>query len=108
MLKFHLDEHVPNALANGLRQHGVDVTTTAEAGLLNVSDLAQLAYAATEGRVIITHDDDFLRLHAGGTPHCGIAYCHQNKYSVGELLPLLLLMDACYSADDLLGRVEFL
>lgn len=57
---------------------------------------------------MITHDDDFLRLHAAGTPHCGIAYCHQNKYSVGELLPLLLLMNACYSADDILGRVEFL
>jgi uncharacterized protein with PIN domain len=108
MLKFHLDEHVPNALANGLRQHGVDVTTTADAGLLNAGDPAQLAYAATEGRVIITHDDDFLRLHAAGTTHGGIAYCHQNKYSVGELLPLLLLMNACYSADDMLGRVEFL
>jgi hypothetical protein len=58
--------------------------------------------------VIVTHDHDFLRLHAANTAHSGIAYCHQNKYSIGELLSLLLFMDACYTTDDMVGRVEYL
>ena len=86
MLRFHLDEHVPFALATGLRRHGIDVTTSADAGLLNADDDAQLAFATAQRRVLVTHDHDFLRLHAGGTTHSGIAYCHQNKHSVGEVM----------------------
>ena len=108
MLRFHLDEHLPFAVANGLRQHGIDVTTSADADLLNANDDAQLAFAMNEGRVIVTHDHDFLRLHAAGIAHSGVAYCHQDKYSVGELLSLLLLMNACYMAVDMSGRVEYL
>lgn len=108
MLKFHLDEHLPFAVANGLRQHGIDVTTSGDAELLNADDDAHLDFATREGRVMVTHDHDFLRLHAAGTPHSGIAYCHQDKYSVGELLSLLLLMDACYESHDMTGRVEYL
>ena len=32
-MRFHLDEHVPHAIAEGLRRRGIDVTTTVEAGL---------------------------------------------------------------------------
>lgn len=108
MLKFHLDEQIATALAAGLRQHGIDVTTTADAGLLNRRDTEHLAFALEEYRVVLTHDRDFLRLHALGTDHAGIAWCRQDKYSVGELLSLLVLMDACYSPDEMAGRVEFL
>src|SRR3954466_3270903 len=44
-IRFHLDEHCPAALATGLRRRGMDVTTTPEAGLLQATDLEQLAYA---------------------------------------------------------------
>ena len=33
-IRFHLDEHVAHAIAEGLRRRGVDVTTTTDAGLL--------------------------------------------------------------------------
>ena len=36
MIRFHLDENVSNAIADGLRQRGIDVTTTSEAGLIEV------------------------------------------------------------------------
>ncbi len=108
MLKYHLDEHLPLAVAVGLRRHGIDVTTSAEVDLLGSDDAAHLAYSIAEQRVIVTHDHDFLRLHAAGAEHSGIAYCHQDKYSIGELLPLLLLMNTCYSAEEMAGRVEFL
>jgi hypothetical protein len=75
-IRFQLDEHCATALAVGLRRYGIDVTTTPEAGLLGASDQEQVTYALAEGRVLFTQDDAFLRLHAAGVPHAGIAYCH--------------------------------
>ena len=33
-IRFHLDENVSNAIAEGLRRRGIDVTTTSETGLI--------------------------------------------------------------------------
>ena len=33
-IKFHLDENVNNAVADGLKRRGVDVTTTSQVGYL--------------------------------------------------------------------------
>jgi hypothetical protein len=108
MIRFHLDEHVSPAIAVGLRQRGIDVTTSIEAGLLGAEDRAHLAYSLTTGRVIVTHDDDFLAQHANGVSHSGIAYCHQEKYKIGELLRALLLLHGGCDQDEMRGRVEFL
>ena len=108
MIRFHLDENVRTAIAVGLRSHGIDVTTTAEAELMGASDDEQITYALSEFRVIMTHDDDFLALAAGGIEHPGVCYCHQQKYSIGELLRALLLVNECCTQDELLGHVEFL
>ena len=37
-VRFHLDENVSNAVGEGLRRRGVDVTTTPELSLIGVSD----------------------------------------------------------------------
>ena len=37
-LKFHLDESVSNAIAQGLRMRGIDVTMSSEKGLIGVSE----------------------------------------------------------------------
>jgi predicted nuclease of predicted toxin-antitoxin system len=65
-IKYHLDESVANAVANGLGHRGIDVTTSKAAGLIGASDLQQLDYAMKQDRVLVTHDDDFLRIHAAG------------------------------------------
>ena len=79
-IKFHLDENVSNAIAQGLRMRGVDVTTSPEFGLIGASDEEQLAHAFSQKRVIFTFDDDFLRLAATGIAHCGIIYARQQRY----------------------------
>ena len=109
MLRFHLDESVTLAIVPGLRQRGLYVTTPEEAQLLGASDEEHLEFAHQTHRVIVTHDADYLALHnQWGDRHFGIAYCHQRKYAVGELLRSLLLLDACYGPDEMVGRVEFL
>ncbi len=71
MIRFHLDQHVANAVAVGLRLRGIDVSTTHEAGLQEAEDSAHIAYALAEGRVIFTQDDDFVRHHHAGVHHAG-------------------------------------
>ena len=44
-IKYHLDESVANAVANGLKHRGIDVTTSKAAGLIGASDLEQLGFA---------------------------------------------------------------
>jgi predicted nuclease of predicted toxin-antitoxin system len=105
---FHTDENVSEAVALGLRRRGLDVTTTNEAGLRGATDEAQLAYALRESRVVISHDADMLRLASAGTPHAGVAYCHGQKYKVGQLVLKLLALAGRLPPQAMRGRIEFL
>jgi uncharacterized protein with PIN domain len=106
-IRFYTDEHVAKAVVNGLRQRGVDVLTVAEAGMLSASDEEHLARARSEGRVLFTQDDDFLRLHVAGVEHVGIAYAPQGT-SVGYIIRGLMLIHQVLEAEDMEGHVEYL
>ncbi len=107
-LRFHLDENCDPRIAVGLRLHGIDVTTTAEAGLVRASDEEQLAYAALKGRVIVTRDADFLRLDAAGAVHAGIIYCGPQARSLGELVRLVVLLWELLEPAEMRGHIEYL
>lgn len=57
---------------------------------------------------MVTFDPDFLALHADGAEHAGIAWCQEQKYTVGELLHALLLVHSVLSRDDMRNHVEYL
>jgi len=107
-IRYHLDEHCPSAIALGLRRHGIDATTAAEAGLLSASDEDHVRFALAEGRVIYTQDDDFLSLNARNVNHAGIAGCPQHSRSIGEVLRALVLIWEVYDPSELVNRVEYL
>jgi uncharacterized protein with PIN domain len=104
----HLDEHIDPAVASGLRRRGFDATATGEVGLQGASDEDQLAFARDEGRVLVTSDRHFLKLHADGLSHAGIAYFHHETRSVGDVIRLLALLAECLLPEEMVGRVEFL
>ena len=106
-IRYHLDEHMHPAVAEGLRQRGVDVTTTVEAGLTGASDEDQLAFAAAQGRVFVTRDRHFLVLDSEGVAHAGIAFWHSKRRNVGQLVLDLVLLWRAVSAEEMLGRVEY-
>jgi predicted nuclease of predicted toxin-antitoxin system len=64
-------------------------------------------FARDESRVIFTHDNDFLRVHAAGASHDGIVYCHPQSRSTREIISFLILMHGCLSAEDMRGVVEY-
>ncbi len=99
---------MPTSLAVGMRRRGIDVTTSAESGLAGPDDAAQLSFAHSSGRVVVTHDSDFLRLRADGMAHSGIAYCRQGSVPIGEMLRYLVLMHDVLTPEELAGRLEFL
>lgn len=103
--RFHLDEHIDRAAARALRQHGVDVTTTAEAGLRAKDDAAHLDFIRRERRVMVTRDRDFLRLAAQSIEHPGIVYC--TTHSIGEIVRGLMLIYEVLSPEELRGQVEY-
>jgi predicted nuclease of predicted toxin-antitoxin system len=107
-IRFHLDEHVDPAIADGLRRRHIDVTTASDAELLGATDEDHLSFANADQRVIVTSDSDFLRLHSVGCPHPGIVYGHQQSRSVGDILRGLELIWEILEPEDIRGRIEFL
>ncbi len=107
-IRFHLDENCPTAIADGLRRCGIDVTTTPEVGLISTTDELQANHALAEGRVIFTQDQDFLRIHAAGVPHTGIAYCHQRKLSIGAIIAGLTQIWEMMEPDEMTNWLVYL
>jgi uncharacterized protein with PIN domain len=107
-IRFHLDENVDPAVAEGLRRRGVDVTTSQDARLLHASDEKQLAFVLAEGRILVTHDEGFLTRAKAGDAHAGIAYCHPESRSIGQMIAALLLIRDCLTPEEMRDHVEFL
>ncbi len=108
IIRFHLDENVDPAVADALRRRGVDVSTTREAGLLRAGDDKQLAFVESEGRILVTHDADFLRIHRDGETHPGIVYCAHESRTLSEIVAALLLIRECLTPQDMRRHVEYL
>jgi uncharacterized protein with PIN domain len=106
-VRYYADENVDRAVARGLRRRGVDILTAAEVGMLGRSDEEQLAYAMSDGRVLVTQDDDFLTLAADGRSHAGIVYAPQ-RTSIGHIVRGLLLIQQVIPAEDMVGFIEYL
>ena len=105
-IRFYLDEHVNHALRNVLRRRHYDVVTVVDAGLVGQTDEAQLAYAAGAGRVLVTQDRDFLRLHGQGFAHAGIVYFPQNT-PIREMIEAVLLVAGAMTAEEIRGTIQY-
>ena len=107
-IKYHLDEHIDPDIAKALLRHGIDVTTTLDAGLRGGTDRQHWQYARQSGRVIVTHDPDFLRLAKQNVQHCGIVFCPMGSMSIGTIVRRLILFWELLDPKEVAGRVEYL
>ena len=106
-ISFYTDEHVPGAVVKGLRLRGVDVLTCQEASMLGADDEEHLAFAASKSRVLFTQDTDFIRLHAAGISHTGIAYVPQQT-SISKIINSLLLVWEVLEPEEMIDSIEYL
>jgi hypothetical protein len=85
----------------------MDAVTAVEANMSGASDGDHLRFALDHKRVMFTQDRDFLRLHAAGTSHAGIAYARQGT-SIGDIIRGLMLIYQVLDADEMRGHLEYL
>jgi hypothetical protein len=107
-IRFYMDQHFPGPASQGLRRHGVDVLTAQEAGRCGLDDRDQLAFATAQQRVMVTFDTDFLAMHQAEIQHAGIAWCPEQKYSIGQLIQALLLVHGVVDGESMCNHVEYL
>jgi predicted nuclease of predicted toxin-antitoxin system len=61
-MRFLVDAQLPPALARWLRERGHEALTAKDAGLRDSDDTEICAYALTQDAIIVTKDEDFVRL----------------------------------------------
>lgn len=106
-VRYYTDENVSRAIVRGLRQRGVNVISVSEANNLSLTDEEHLAFARGERRVVVTQDNDFLRLASSGKAHAGIVYAPQQR-PIGEIIQGLVLIYLVLEAEEMMGNVEYL
>lgn len=111
-LALYLETHIPFAVAEALRQRGVDCLTAEEDDASALPDPALLDRATALGRVLVTHDQDFLvegpRRQQAGEFFAGIIFARHLWVSVGQLVRDLEMMAKVYDPPDLANRIEYL
>ncbi len=96
--RFYTDRHIPKAVTSQLQKRGVDIVRCEDVGLSNADDFTHLEYATAEGRVVVSHDTDFVRLHhewqSEGKKHAGILFClsHlQGEAGIGTIVSEVMM-----------------
>ncbi len=107
-IRYFMDQHFPGPASRGLQRHGINVLTAQDAGRCGLPDTEQLAFATSAERVLVTFDTDFLALHQSGVAHAGIAWCPEQKYSIGQLIQILQLLHGVTNRDAMRNTVEYL
>lgn len=107
-----MDVHVPRPVTLALRTRGIDVLTAQEDGSARLADADLLARATALGRVLVTQDDDFVRvgvrLQREQGQFGGIVYAHQVRVPIGLMIRELELIAKAMTIEEWPGRIEYL
>lgn len=110
-IRLYVDEDVHESVAPALRRHGYDVLSVREVERRGLSDVEQLAYAAEQGRTLVSFNAaDYIALHleylAQGREHAGIVVSKQ--VPIGETVRRLLILLDHVSADEIRNQLRWL
>ncbi|SRR6266511_4018125 len=103
MIKFYTDSHIAKAIAVQLRNRSVDIVRCQDVGMDDADDIEHLEYAASQGRTVITGDEDFLVLDAqwsrSGKHHAGIIYLPPDrKDAIGTIVAYVVFLHQAIAA----------
>jgi len=89
-IAFYMDEQVRGAITKGLRSRNIDVLTVQEDQRRSTPDPILLDRATELGRLLFTHDDDFLKeaqkRQREGVVFSGVVYVRYRGLSDGECI----------------------
>lgn len=109
-LSLYADECLDARTVAGLRRRSIDIQTTADEALLGAPDERQLAQAIARGRVVVTNDQDFLRLAHDrmekGLPFPGVIFVLPGT-PVGDAVRAIADLAVVLDAYDMAGRIEW-
>jgi len=110
--KFFTDTHVDHTAIKQLNLKGVDIVRCQDVGLADAEDIDLLIYATQQGRVMVSCDQDFERLHydylARELEHAGILYMDQEHHCkhISEIVRIILYYyELADNEDDLAGKL---
>jgi len=114
MLRLAADENLDNRILRGLtaRNPEVDVVRVQDAGLSGADDPTVLAWAAEQGRVLLTHDVSTVTKYAyqrieAGEPMPGVFEVPQSL-PIGQAIEDLLLLAEYSEETEWEGQVRYL
>ena len=114
MLRLLSDENFNGDIVRGLllRRPILDLCRVQDVGLEEADDPTILVWAATNNRILLTHDratvPDFAYTRVvTGQPMPGVFVVH-NRVAVRQVIEELLLMDACSEQAEWVGLVLYL
>jgi predicted nuclease of predicted toxin-antitoxin system len=106
-LAFLVDEHVDRAYVRALRSNGYSVGMPGDDYEAGMTDEAVLGVCHERGRVLVTNDRDFARLHHIHD-HAGIVLYTEQTRTVGEVVGAIRGVDGQFSPDGIRDRLVWL
>ena len=106
-LSFLADEHVKRSYVHALRAHGFDGVAVAEGAETGERDAVHLERSSQQNLVVLTNDDDFVRL-AQQRPHAGVVFYSEQQHAPSEFVTAIRRIDRCFSPDDMHNHIEWL
>ena len=114
MLKLVADENFDNTIVRGLlrRRQNIDIIRIQDVGLSGEEDPVVLAYAAEEGRVLLTHDVATITRFAyervaQGLPMPGVLEV-STDVQIGRAIEDILIVADCTLEGELEGQILYL
>jgi hypothetical protein len=111
MMRLASDENFNGEIIRGLlrRKPDLDIVRVQDAGLLGSDDPTVLAWAAEEGRILLTHDRATIPDHAyerirAGRDMPGV-FVIANRFPVGRAIEEIILVVLCSDAEEWEGVV---
>jgi Domain of unknown function (DUF5615) len=111
-IPLYFDEHVPRAVALGLRLRGIDVITVQDDDRRGIADPLLLDRATELGRPLFSQDEDLLAeaqlRQKSGHHFSGVIYAPQLRVTIGICVRDLSLIAAAMDPHELENHVEYL
>ncbi|GAB4188903.1 MAG: hypothetical protein Fur006_29670 [Coleofasciculaceae cyanobacterium] len=113
-MKFLADENFDNSIVRGLirRQPEIDIIRVQDVGLSGADDPTVLAWAAQEGRILLTHDVATITRYAyeriaAGQPMPGVVEATADA-PIGRVIEDIVVLLMCTLEGELDGQIHYL